>query len=741
MSYARQAARHYDEQRLGQQKSDYWTAQNLNVDSANAARNWETDAVQFISAASPIFQEQFKKYQAQQEYNARIEQLMDPAGLAVAGQDDFIRWDSKEEHETNKTNLQNVNLALDNKYDWETASLLDLTRNRRKQGVIATQFVNQTTAGLAPFVENQILNSGLVFTRKDGSKLDLSLGFLNAEDHALVTQYFTQEYLKATRLLDLNPGFLKSLKVDESINKTQATLQANWSKAYKQQKSYEDTVVAQNTITQEADKLRENLRAREKAIANNENPNNEKMEVPEEYVIDWDPIMLLLRQTYNPTTGKRRTFSEVQKVIWDHAENVAKVHTGDGRMILDALRAGSYTGHAGTPVGFSKSKLDSLDELIVKEAADNTETKYKRHNLNQEAANQLLLDGVPEKDILEQYPDVDIEQGVAKLFFATNLADPKTEAQEMRYNAEVLGIFPSPDDLVNGENEELKKTLMNDGRSYYGRNNNKKYKEGIQNFDVLMKSVPSVLGAYGEIVKLDAIQMKRIATEKLDAYILKNHKRLGLDGAIEQGVLDITAELEKIQTVDDLVKHKWMIEAKKGRDEVSPLRIGWAIEQARNNNSSIDLTKPLVDDGVNDVSNWAFNLSDNERTSIIDHAFGNTNVGAPTNIKRLRKAINQSRPRRLGTVTDQEVSQWIVNSLGITGKTDTNKDVNLISEVREKGENPGLIYAYDNSIKYPSFGSTYNLGIESFKTLGMYDKVLLQGAWDALNLNTQKEDN
>ena len=63
-----------------------------------------------------------------------------------------------------------------------------------------------------------------------------------------------------------------------------------------------------------------------------------------------------------------------------------------------------------------------------------------------------------------------------------------------------------------------------------------------------MKSVPSVLGAYGEIVKLDAIQMKRIATEKLDAYILKNHKRLGLDGAIEQGVLDITAELEKIQT-------------------------------------------------------------------------------------------------------------------------------------------------------------------------------------------------
>ena len=224
-------------------------------------------------------------------------------------------------------------------------------------------------------------------------------------------------------------------------------------------------------------------------------------------------------------------------------------------MILDALKAGSYTGHAGTPVGFSSTKLDSLDELIVREAADNTEIKRKRHNLNQEAANQLLLDGVSEKDILEQYPDVDIEQSVAKLFYA-KMGDAKSEAEEMQYKADILGIFPSPDTIVMPANQELKKTLMNDGRSYYGRHNNKEYKEGIENFDTLMKFGGQAVGASGEIIRLDAIQMKRIATEKLDAYILKNHKRLGLDGAIEQGVLDITAELEKIQTVDDLRNHK-----------------------------------------------------------------------------------------------------------------------------------------------------------------------------------------
>lgn len=62
--------------------------------------------------------------------------------------------------------------------------------------------------GLAPFVENSIRTSNLVLRREDGSILDLSQGIHNTDDYNLVSQFFTQEYLKATGVLDLGNEFL-----------------------------------------------------------------------------------------------------------------------------------------------------------------------------------------------------------------------------------------------------------------------------------------------------------------------------------------------------------------------------------------------------------------------------------------------------------------------------------------------------------------------------------------------------
>lgn len=373
-----QAQQFYDTQRTGQQAEREWVTRNLNMSSQNAKQNTLTELSQLAELGSPIAMDFVKKSIANSEYQAKLSQLMNPTGLSIA----------KSVEGTGKTEQQLAEGAslFYNGLTYlspEQAEKLDYSRGLRSRQIAGKQFVSSTMQGLAPFVENSIRTSNLVLRREDGSILDLSQGIHNTDDYNLVSQFFTQEYLKATGVLDLGNEFLIQEKVAENITKNLKTLNANFTTKLNQRKSLH----------------RENEIQKELA----DDFTSGKPISPERWQYHFNRIGTLL----NKKTGKTLTPAEMQDWIFDYGKSLAETHTGKATDFLEMLKAGQFKiSGSDKLVGFSPKRLAKLDAQITdnqndilkrideKNRRNNDIVSLKAKNGEYESMDDLLLDAI-----------------------------------------------------------------------------------------------------------------------------------------------------------------------------------------------------------------------------------------------------------------------------------------------------------------------------------------------------------
>ena len=712
MTYASAHDRDTRERRsLEESLSNKWVGLNFNQSNRNHSTNLSLELAQEIHDWSGTAKNLLKEYQADQEFNARWLKLTSPAKLSLAELDQV----SEERRQEFANSINQFAIAAKDDYPYELASQLDTSKNKRTNTIDATKWVNTQQQGSESWIRKQIATSNLVL--RDGDRLiDLKDGIHNSRDYALVVSYFSKEYNKSTRLLDLEPEFLRGLKVHENIDKMQASMLATFTSHNNQKQS----IAAEQEIR---DEIVQTLTANES--------------------VDYNYIMKRLSTVLD---DKGEYLDPKGQIEWlfDYANNLAKTDYDEGMTLWRDLNRDKKDGGGyevnGKRVNFSSTRLANLEAEILDNEKKTSDRINKRKLVNENLLSRRAREeNLTNDEIQAEAKELGLSgEAVIRIkgeqFAANNLGDPTDEANAMLYEANVNANYPSPDKVVNSENIGLRDSLAEDGRSYYGRENNKTYKDSISYIKAKLSFGGKDLSTTGELTRVEALMINNLAKKKLDNIILENFKELGMDGAIEKGYGIILKELDKIQHPSDLINHPWLTEAQSGYDKTERGTFNRALVFAARNADSIDFSEPIKLEEGGPLADYIMSLPANKRMEIIRYGSGNFNMRAPESIRDL--TVNINRRRSNDTVNERTVGKWLWDSLGqpkISGRvnfknifTDIDNDEDLISKIRFDGTAPNLIRALDNVRRYPTSGSQLALYEEALKISGLYN-------WEQIN--------
>lgn len=339
-----QAQEHYQSQQLGKQLEVEWFNRNINQSNQNASRNTYTEMTELAKLGSPFAQKLVEKSMAEADYQAKLSELMNPTGLSIAKSiEDGSRTEQQLAEGASLFYNSLPHLSIDQ------AEKLDYAKSLRSRQIAAKNFTSQTMQGLAPFVQNSIKTSNLVLRTEDGRIIDLSKGIHNTDDYNLVSQFFTQEYLKATGVLDLGKDFLMQEKTSDNITKTLKTLNANFTKELNQKNSL-----------QRENEIRSELAADFKS---------EEPITKERWQYHMNRIGTLLNDKGNTLSP-----TEIHDWIFNYGKELAETSIKDSNLFLAKLRSGKFYGANGKESSFSTTRLDNLEVQI----ADNLKTNADR---------------------------------------------------------------------------------------------------------------------------------------------------------------------------------------------------------------------------------------------------------------------------------------------------------------------------------------------------------------------------
>ena len=438
MSYAQAGERARSELDRQENIGRRWESLNFNQAQQNTKQNFATDLYEAMQLGAPTAERLLKEHQKRQDYNARMSELLDPTGLSVASAAEFgdkISERSKEGAALYAKGLDQLGFRP------EIAEKLDYAQGLRSRQINATKWHNQKLSGLLPHVQNAIDTSNIVFKTEDGRLIDLSKGIDNAEDHALVSNYFAQEYIKTTGILELGTEFNLSLETGKKIDKGLVSLHAQFVKKNNQEKEFIRKQEVRDELIQKLDK--------------GEEP-------------DWDYFLNRI-STFTNKKGERLSFAEMHDWLFDYAKELAQTDIERAEILEEKLISGKFSGPGGARVNFAKTRVDNFSNQIadnLKTNADRTEVNklrpyYKiKQNFNQgDYANEdgSLNKGAFYKAAGEAGLSLsDVSKIVAS---ANNVVDGEDEAQWLRSATSL-----TQDDVngVSAENQELAQSRFNE---------------------------------------------------------------------------------------------------------------------------------------------------------------------------------------------------------------------------------------------------------------------------------------